>query len=279
MLLKARAFAPANISCLFKIYNHKNPRWKGSYGMGFTVDKGVTVEVSKSTTTKIYFNKKAINFPPVLKVIKTLTKEKVKVDIISPLPLGCGFGLSGASVLATAYAINKLFLLNKSKKSLAVIAHTSEVESRTGLGDVVNQYYGGLLVKFKPSSYFIAQKLSFAKTPVYCAYFSKLSTKSIITNEEKMDIINKSGSNTLKKMQKLLNTNKKILFIDIIKLSKEFAITSGLLINNKTIETIKSIEEKGGHASMIMLGNAVFSNTPFKGAIKLEISNSEASIL
>ena len=39
---------------------------------------------------------------------------------------------------------------------------------------------------------------------------------------------------------------------------------------------IKNIEKNSGNASMIMLGNAVFSNKKFSGAVKLKISNEGA---
>ena len=65
MVSKARAFAPANISCVFKIYEHKDPRWMGSYGVGFTLNEGVVIKVSRSKRNKIFFNNKPINFPAV----------------------------------------------------------------------------------------------------------------------------------------------------------------------------------------------------------------------
>jgi hypothetical protein len=56
-------------------------------------------------------------------------------------------------------------------------------------------------------------------------------------------------------------------------------VNSGLLRDKKTIQTIKNIEKNNGNASMIMLGNAVFSDKPFKGAIKLRISDKVAHLI
>src|SRR3989344_784315 len=239
----AKAFAPANISCIFRIHEHKNPRWMGSSGVGFTVNEGVVVSVKATNNEKniIKFSNKKIIFPTVESIIKKLNKnnENFEINIESKLPLGCGFGLSGASALATAYALNKLLNLKKNQKELAIIAHTAEAENKTGLGDVVNQFYGGFCVKSKPSSHFIVKRLN----------------------------INKN-----------LN-NKNIKFKDIIKISKGFAVGSGLLKDKNTIEAIKNIEKNKGNASMIMLGNAVFSDKYFKGAIKLKISDKKACLL
>ena len=117
LLKTVKAFAPGNVSCIFVIRKNKNPRKSGSLGVGFTINKGVTVTIKKLNNNNIkniiYFNNKKINFPTVGSVIKILTNEKVRVDIRSELPLGCGFGLSGASALATAYALSRLLKLRE----------------------------------------------------------------------------------------------------------------------------------------------------------------------
>ena len=50
-------------------------------------------------------------------------------------------------------------------------------------------------------------------------------------------------------------------------------------MDEKVISTIKEIEKTGGHASMIMLGNAIFSDTPFANSLHLKISNIPAHLL
>ncbi|HSW48312.1 MAG TPA: hypothetical protein VLG67_04505 [Candidatus Saccharimonadales bacterium] len=276
---KIKAFAPANISCVFKICPDKNPRWAGSLGFGFTLREGVIAEVSKSKTSEIFFNGKKINFPTVRQIIELLTKEKITVNLFSPLPLGAGFGLSGASALAAAYAIKKLLGLKKSNKQLAIISHIAEVENQTGLGDVTNQYFGGFLIKFKPSSHFEVIKIPFENKSIFYSYLTKLPTKSVLSNNTLLPKINSSADIELAKLQNLFNSGSKINFEDILRISKEFAVNSGLLRDKKAIETIKMIEEKGGAASMIMLGNAVFSNIDFKGAKKLTFSDQGAHVL
>ena len=275
----SKAFAPANISCIFRIYEHKNPRWMGSYGIGFTLNEGVIVEASKAKRNGVIFNDVSIRFPTIISVINKLTKEQIKLHIRSKLPLGCGFGLSGASALASAYAINDLMKLKKSKKELAIIAHIAEVKNKTGLGDVINQYYGGFCLKLRPSSHFAVKKISINNADVYCRYFSKISTKAVIKDKKLKHKINNAAAGALGKIQQLLKSNKHIQFKDIIRISKSFAINSRLLKDKKTIKTIKNIENNDGNASMIMLGNAVFSDKDFKGAFKYKISDKGACLL
>jgi len=269
----AKAYAPGNISCIFVIKKTSNPRTSGSLGVGFTVNKGVIVTISKSNKTTIFFNNKKISIPTVTSVQRTLTKETMKISIKSDFPLGCGFGISGASSLATGYSINKLLKLKKTKKEIAVIAHTAEVENGTGLGDVTNQYFGGLLIKNKSSSKFQVKKVNTKNKTLYYKLFSKLDTKKIISNSSKKRRINKIG---MQKLNKLKKTKKTVQ--NIIQLSKEFSLESRLA-NSQVRKAIKQIESQGGHSSMIMLGNAVFSDIPFKGSKKIEISDKGAYII
>ena len=147
---------PGNISCVFKVIPHADLARMHSLGMGFTIKEGVEVIVSEHHETEVLFNGECINFPTVRTVVNRLTQNSgiagIKVDIESSLPLGCGFGLSGAAALATAYALNELLSLHNESEQLAMAAHIAEVENRTGLGDVCSQYHGGCLVKLKEGS-------------------------------------------------------------------------------------------------------------------------------
>jgi len=274
-----RAFAPGNISCIFVIRKGKSPKKTGSLGLGFTINKGVIVTINKlknnNNSNNIKFNYNKIKFPTVDSVIKKLTNEKVFVNIKSELPLGCGFGLSGASAIATGYALNQLFNLEKSNQELALIAHIAEVENGTGLGDVTNQYYGGFLIKYKPSYMFKVVKLSIKNKKIYYKYFSGIDTKKIISDKNIKNKINSSGIKALNKIKKIKNNNLK----NLIQLSKEFSINSKLLNNKKMINIIKKIENNNGNASMIMLGNAVFSDIYFNGSKELTIKDKGACLL
>jgi len=274
-----QAFAPANISCFFKIVENPDPRWMGSLGLGFTLDVGVIVGVEKAKTSEILFNGNPIDLPAVKKTLLSLTTEPVSVHINSDLPLGSGFGLSGASALATAYAVNKLLNLYKSEGELAIIAHTAEVVSKTGLGDVTNQHLGGVVAKFKPSSHFDAEKIALTDLPIYCRYLSKIDTADVLSDKELKTKINLAADTALAELQNLLQQKEKINLAEILKISKKFAADSGLLKDIEVVSSIEEIEKNGGHASMIMLGNAVMSDIPFNGATKYFISDTPAHLL
>jgi len=66
------------------------------------------------------------------------------------VPIGAGFGTSGAAALSLALALNEVFDLGMSKIEAAQLAHIAEVECKTGLGTVAAETFGGLEIRVKP---------------------------------------------------------------------------------------------------------------------------------
>lgn len=280
----ASAFAPGNISSVFKIIPHTDPARMHSLGMGFTIKEGVEATVSEHHHTQVFFNGQDINFPTVRSVVERLIQNTdisgIKVHLISPLPLGCGFGLSGAAALATAYALNKILGADKDNETLAMIAHVAEVENRTGLGDVCSQYHGGCLVKLMEGAPLIANTLPIPEQPIYYRYFGPIQTSEVLRDKEKSKRINKAADTALTILQKLTSTPANPeLFTSCFAVAKQFSVESGLLADSRVIDTIKQIEKTGGVASMIMLGNGVFSTHAFERATKTHLSKNPAHLI
>lgn len=280
----ASAFAPGNISSVFKIIPHEDPARMHSLGMGFTVKEGVEATVTESHETKVSFNLQDIIFPTVGTVVNRLIQNTditgIKVNLTSPLPLGCGFGLSGAAALATAYSLNKLIGAEKENEALAMIAHIAEVENRTGLGDVCSQYHGGCLVKLKEGAPLVADTLPIPEQPIYYRYFGPIHTSEVLRNREQTIRINKAADTALTVLQKLTRTQSNPdLFTECFAVAKQFSVDSGLLSDNRVIDTIAQIEAAGGVGSMIMLGNGVFSTHAFNGATETQLSKNPARII
>lgn len=279
----ARAFAPGNISCVFKVIPHADAARMHSLGMGFTVKEGVEVTVSEHHETEVLFNGQRINFPTVHAVVNRLIQNSgiagTEVDITSPLPLGCGFGLSGAAALATAYALNELLQKHKDAEELAMIAHVAEVENRTGLGDVCSQYHGGCLVKLTEGAPLVADRLPIAEQPIYYRYFGPIQTSEVLGNREQTARINRAADVALNVLQTLTSAESSPeLFNACFTVSKRFSVESGLLSDVQVIDTIAQIEAEGGVASMIMLGNGVFSTHPFEDAVETKLVHNPARL-
>ena len=267
----AKAFAPGNVSGVFKIIPDDDPTKMHSLGMGFTVTDGVTVTVSVSDTTDVLFNGTPIEFPTVRSVVAKLGGVALRVEIETNLPLSGGFGLSGASSLATAYAGDELLGLGLSENALGMIAHVSEVENLTGLGDVAGQFNGGCLVKLVRGDPLAAITLPVPEQEVYYRYFSPINTRDVIGHPEQRERINAAADTALRKLTDLKDRNESE-FAEYIHIAKEFSIQSRLLSDDGVKNAIHECERAGGSASMIMLGNAVFSDVPFKSAKTTRLS-------
>jgi pantoate kinase len=274
----ARAFAPGNISCIFRIVPNEDPARMHSLGMGFTVRDGVVVSVSLDRRPTVLFNGSEIRFPTVASVVEKLTSQPLRVDLESQLPLSCGFGLSGASALAAAYAVNALLGLGKPEVELAMTAHVAEVEHLTGLGDVCGQYHGGCRVRLKPGHPLAAEPLAVGEQPIYYRHFGPIHTRDVLADPARRDRINRAADAALEKLEELVKLGT-VDFNACIRVSKVFAVDSGLLSDPRVRRVIQEIEADNGCASMIMLGHAVFSTQFFKGAQKTMLGRYKVSML
>jgi len=273
----AKASCPSSLSFIFGIIKDKDILKTGSIGIGCTVNKRVEVEASINKKTLILFNGKIISLPTVTDVIKALTDKNILVQIKSELPLGCGFGISGAAALACGFALNKLIKFQKTPFELIKIAHKSEIRNRTGLGTVGTETTGGFLVKKSagiPVTDFF--RLPFEGKKLYALIKGKIETPSILNNNKMMEKITSSARNILKKIKKDTTLE------EILAMSLEFDKESGLFDDTNLTEIIKDIKGNGGNACMAAIGQVIISNIKLKQYSKfqvkeLTITNSHAS--
>jgi len=272
---KARAFAPANLSCIFKICPGSSPEDASSLGVGITLDSGAVATVRSATRFRISVNGKKRDFPTVETVVRNLTTHPVDVSINAALPYGAGFGMSGASALATALALDAALGLNRSREELAMAAHVAEVENGTGLGDVCGQIVGGFRIRRKMGHPLESEPLDIHRDHLYFRIFGTLETKTIIADSGKIRHINEAGDRALRKISKC----EPMELPDLIKISFQFARESGLLVSDRVSGSIEEIQKAGGNASMVMLGESVFADTPFPGCQTGTIGKTGATVL
>jgi len=162
--------------------------------------------------------------------------------------------------LSTALALNEELNLGLSKIECGQIAHTTEVENRTGLGDVIGSYFGGYEVRIKPGAPGIGKIRKISISPdicVICATEGILETKKVLSDDHLRNNIIKSGDRYL---QEILN-NSSITVSEIIQISRKFSFEIGLLTQEMK-KALISLEEAGfKDSSMIMLGKSIFCIT------------------
>ena len=256
------AFAPANGSLIFETYDATADYGRGSLGVGFTLDAGVRVEVEESERPVVLVGGERWDFPTVAQVVERLAKRPVAVRIEADFPFGCGFGMSGASALAAAYALGRMFWPGRDRRALAMVAHEAEVDNATGRGDVGGQFNGGWMVKTRKGAPLEVQWLPIPDTTVHCRIFGPISTKEVISDKATMDRVNEAGRRALD----ALAARPEVTLDELLTLSLEFARGSGLLRSARMKAAIAEAESAGGKASMVMLGEAVVSTVPIAGS-------------
>jgi len=278
MMEEARAFAPGNVSCVFRVVSDTDPGKMHSMGMGFTVADGVVARVCRASSPGILLNGAATDFPTVACVLRTLTSEPLLVQFETSLPMSSGFGMSGACALSAAYAVDALLGLGGSREDLGMVAHVAEVENLTGLGDVCGQFHGGFLAKLRPGHPLAAERLCVQVRAVFYRYFGPIHTAEVLRDPLRREHINRAGDEAVEELRGLIGVVD-VDFDKLVILSRKFAVDSGLLRHPDVADVVDGVIERGGQASMIMLGNAVFSTIPFPGSTETSLSMRPAELL
>ncbi|WP_247002066.1 pantoate kinase [Halosolutus gelatinilyticus] len=249
---EATAFVPGHITGFFSAHPDDDPTKAGSRGAGLTLTDGVevTVEPAVRAESTIVLDGEEIEIDPVTTVLETLDAP-ARVEAESDLPIGAGFGVSGAMALGTALAANHVFERKLSENELVTIAHGAEVQAGTGLGDVVAQAHGGIPIRLEPGG---PQTNTLdaipARARVEYVTFGQLSTAEVLSGET--DRLSAAGTEALSRIVEE-PTLRSFMYA-----SRRFARETGLLTEDVkgTIEDVIAVD---GQASMAMLGETVFA--------------------
>jgi pantoate kinase len=253
----ARAFVPSHITGFFAAHKREELRLSGSVGCGICLSLGATTIVQcapEIEETEIILNGTPSEALVSRFVVERLARGPVRVRTTLEMPFGAGFGASGAGALGCAYALNSLFELGLTAKQAAAIAHEAEVTNRTGLGDVIAQNAGGLVVRLQPGApgTGLIDRIPVPPLPISYVVRGPISTKQVLSDERVMAAVNAAGEAALKELLK------KPTFTNFLLLSRRFTVNSSLA-SDWALQAIEAVEAAGAMASMIMLGDAVFA--------------------
>lgn len=255
--VSARAFAPAHITGFFEVHDHPDPVRKGSTGCGIALNAGIetTVTIGEDIEdTSILLNGKLVAGSTSRTVVEMLTDRPVRVESIAQIPVECGLGASGAGALGTAYALNQVLSLNLTANKLNEVAHVAEVRNRSGLGDVAAQSLGGAVIRTSPGAPGVGScdRIPAGESDVFCVVLGKLSTGSVLGNQESVKSINAAGKEAMKRLMVRPGIE------NFMTCAKDFSIGANLA-TGKITDIIEAVEAFGGMASQAMLGNTVFA--------------------
>jgi pantoate kinase len=252
---RVTAFCPGHISGYFRRVDGASTASTGSIGAGIVISEGVTATVTPSEKTSIRIVSRDETGRGVRIDTGSLPVESVMnrlgitaaVQTECRLPIGAGFGLSAAALLATLTALNRLFTLDLAPRDIAEYAHETEVAHRTGLGDVAACQGGGRVVRYGPGIDARIVRTYDLDSSLYMVSFGPIHTPLVLGSDEQMARVSAAFPDSTPK-----NPD------DFFQLSREFTLKSGLA-TQEVLEVLDACERAHVPASMTMLGNGVFA--------------------
>jgi pantoate kinase len=249
------AFCPGHISGYFRSIYGKDLRTTGSIGAGIVINEGVTAKVITSHTPSVRINRldaygvrhSIAQESPLL--LSAMDRIGASASVVTEcrLPIGAGFGLSAAALLASLTALNRLHECGMSAHEIARIAHEIEVTLRTGLGDVAACQSGGRVVRTGAGIDGHIERRFDLTEPLFSISFGPIHTPSVLSSPAQMDRVTAAFPRDLPDSIE-----------DFFRLSREFADTSGL-VTPEVRQMLGECDRADIPASMTMLGNGVFA--------------------
>ena len=247
---EATAFVPGHVTGFFTSDPAEDPTKAGSRGGGIALADGVTVTVSARQDRSVTLNGVDIEIEAVDRVLDALRADAA-VQAETPLPLGAGFGVSGAMALGTALGTNAVRGRGLSENELVTIAHGAEVQAGTGLGDVVAQARGGVPLRLEPGgpqdNYIDAIP---ARGRVEYHVIDELSTEDVLGGDT--DMLTQAGERALSQVVREPTTG------TFVRAARQFAREAELLTDDVQA-VLEDVAAADGEASMAMLGETVFT--------------------
>jgi pantoate kinase len=271
-----QAFAPGSLTAIFA----PAPDDGGSLGVSLAIEDGVHATVteagsdpdggigtetgsppdppeSDSSTeagpysgpdpTTITLDGERTAFEPVSNLLAELGVA-ARVSLSTSVPVGCGFGASGAATLASALAANATFDLGMSRDDLLVASHRAEVAAGTGLGDVFIQEVGGVAYNLGDGR----ERFESDATIGYST-FGGIDTAAVLGNEGSMERVDREGRAALAAFGTIDPLTLEAVF------ERAWPFTRAIdLATDRVAETVAAVEATGGLATMAMVGETVF---------------------
>jgi pantoate kinase len=268
--LKSSLFVPSHITGFFQIIPDLDPLRKGSRGAGIVLDKGVITDVSiedgdgvdviingESDSKLSSITYKTIDL---IKERFPIVDGKIIINHEFQVPVGSGFGVSAACALGTSLGIVKALKLPLTYNRAASIAHLAEIEMKSGLGDVIAEITGGLVLRLKEGApvYGRTDRILPGRSEGGDGYYiisktlGEIETSTIIEDPYWQKKINQTGETLLGELLEKPDIH------NFFKLSRRFAEETSLM-NSQLKEVVDILEEETLGASMAMLGNTAFA--------------------
>lgn len=253
------AFSPGSITCFFRPGLHDRPEETFSRGCAITLEHGVTAAVRPAAALAMRLNGRRLQIAPVRHVATALAPEPVELLFETPLPLGCGFGVSASCTLTAAFALQRRFGLPLDRAQLGMAAHVAEVVNRTGLGDVAAQLTGGIVHRRCVAGPLDAVPLDVPAPLLYYRVFGDIATSEVLRSPGTMALLVEEGDRALAWLEE---QGPELTVEALLDRSLLFTRRTGLLREPAVVRAITEVKAVGGHAAMILLGQSIVAARP-----------------
>lgn len=212
--------------------------------MSFATADGVVAEVAPAEGTTVTFDGESTAFEPVELACEALGVD-ARVALTAEVPVGRGFGASGAATLATVLAADAAFDLQRDHDELLEVAARAEVEAGTGLGDVYVQDLGGLV-------WDVGDGRGRRERTDALAYatFDGIPTGDVLGDEAVLERVAAAAREAFPRFDPDASLS------ELFAVSWEFAQATGL-VTDRVREAVERVRAEGGAATMAMVGETV----------------------
>ncbi len=290
MVSQGEAFCPGHVTAFFEVCEDEDPRKKGSRGAGLSLSLGVRtlarVRESAKASLEVLVNGRRTQVEVTEAAArKVLGDRSYEVKILSdtPLPVSQGFGVSSAAALSTALALDDALGSGIGRDELVALAHVTEVECATGLGDVVPASMGGMDLRLEPGApgYAKVVRHEVHRNLLLAVVGPELRTRAVLRDPAKVAAINRTGGPCVREFAERPTLER------LFDLGNRFAEETGLA--SQTILEVVRASRMFGRASMAMLGNSIFAEggreelatlyLKFGTLMRCEVDNQGARVL
>lgn len=290
MVSQGEAFCPGHVTAFFEVVEDADPRKMGSRGAGLSLSLGVhtvaRVRDAPRASLEVFVNGRRARAEVTERAASKILKGgsfEVKILTETPLPVSQGFGVSAGAALSTTLAIDDALGLGLKRDEIVAMAHETEVERGTGLGDVVPASLGGMDLRLRPGAPGHAEVRNFPvrKDLLLAVVGPEILTRTVIRDPVKVAAINRAGSACVREFAA------DPTFERLFDLGNRFAEETGLA--SKTIREVVQASRMFGRATMAMLGNSIFAEggreelatlyLKFGTLMRCEVDNEGARVL
>lgn len=259
--MNAVSVGPTHITGFFEIRDSAvDPLRRGSRGAGVNLAEEVRTEASVIPAPRIETSINGIRVDA--KVSRRVAERLLSLDGTSrglsirhtiPVPVGSGFGTSGAGAIGTAMAGSEALGLGLSRLEVYQLAHSVEVELKTGLGTVLGEFCGGLEVREKEGAPGVGEAFQIplaGRHTVVALHNGPMLTSDFLSNWEYRRRINEIGGEYSDEICRKRDLK------TFLTLAHDFSLRLGL-----GEEYVRVMRKAGSHG--YLLGMAMFGHTLF----------------